>query len=94
VTGLAKEGIGGDALGLDLAFLLAGARSLLTTHWDVSAHASADFSVRFYQKWLLEGSTRAEAWREAIFQLMDAPGSAGQPSEYYWAAFSLSGDWR
>ena len=94
VTGLAKEGIGGDALGLDLAFLLAGARSLLTTHWDVSAHASADFSVRFYQKWLLEGSTRAEAWRGAILQLMDAPGSAGQPSEYYWAAFSLSGDWR
>jgi len=94
VTGLAKEGIGGDALGLDLAFLLAGAQSLLTTHWDVSAHASADFSRRFYQKWLLEGATRAAAWRAAILELRDASTTGDLPGEYYWAAFSLSGDWR
>ena len=40
VSGLAKEGIGGDALGLDLAFLLSGAQSLLATHWNIPADAS------------------------------------------------------
>jgi CHAT domain-containing protein len=94
VSGLAKEGIGGDALGLELAFLLAGAQSLLTTHWNISAGASADFSIRFYQKWLAEKSTRAQAWRQAVLDLMKEATPSDIPGEYYWAAFSLSGDWR
>jgi CHAT domain-containing protein len=94
VSGLAKEGIGGDALGLDLAFLLSGAQSLLATHWNIPADASADFSVRFYQRWSVERSSRAEAWREAVLHLMHGDGSSTAPGEYYWAGFSLSGDWR
>jgi tetratricopeptide (TPR) repeat protein len=94
VSGLAKEGIGGDALGLELAFLLAGAQSMLTTHWNVSAAASADFSIRFYQKWLVDKLTRAQAWREAMLDLMKEETPSDLPGEYYWAGFSLSGDWR
>lgn len=94
VSGLAKEGIGGDALGLELALLLAGAQSLLTTHWNVSAAESADFTIRFYRKWLLENATRAQAWQAAVFELMDQEHPPGIPGEYYWAGFSLSGDFR
>ena len=94
VSGLAKEGIGGDALGLELAFLLSGAQSLLTTHWNIPAGASADFSIRFYQKWLVEKSTRARAWREAVLDIMNETSPSSIPGEYYWAGFSLSGDWR
>jgi CHAT domain-containing protein len=94
VSGLAKEGIGGDALGLELALLLAGAQSVLTSHWNIPADASAEFSVRFYRRWLLDGETRARAWRAAVLELAGENAGAAVPAEYYWAGFSLSGDWR
>jgi CHAT domain-containing protein len=89
VSGRAKEGIGGDALGLEWAFFLNHASSLLASHWNVDATWAAKFSVKFYQKWLVEKASRAVAWRETVLELM---GESSQP--YYWAAFSLSGDWR
>ena len=93
VSGLAKEGIGGDALGLEWALLQAGATSLLATHWNVNGEWVAEFSEMFYQKWLFEGVSRAVAWRESVLELMKKNSAAKHP-EYYWAAFSLSGDWR
>ncbi|PSB16995.1 CHAT domain-containing protein [Phormidesmis priestleyi ULC007] len=98
VSGLAKEGIGGDALGLEWALLQAGATSLLATHWDVDVEWVAEFSEMFYQKWLFEGVSRAVAWRESVLNLMKKNSlpeyEATKHLEYFWAAFSLSGDWR
>lgn len=92
VSGLAKKGIGGDALGLEWAFLLAGASSLLSTHWNVDVESASLFSLKFYQKWLSgKRVSRATAWRETVFELMAVP-IAAAPQD--WAAFSLSGDWR
>ncbi len=95
VTGLAKEGIGGDALGLEWAFFQVGASSLLATHWNAHAKWAAQFSVNFYQKWLFEQASRAQAWRETMLEIMDShEENLPDPKPYYWAAFSLSGDWR
>ena len=94
VSGLAKEGIGGDALGLEWALLQMDARSLLATHWNVPADASADFCIRFYEKWLSEKKSRAQAWREAMLELTEQEYDGGEPEPYYWGGFSLSGDWR
>jgi CHAT domain-containing protein len=94
VSGLARESISGDALGLEWAFLQAGATSLLSTHWNIPASASAEFSVRFYQKWLVNKLSRAASWRETILELMDVQWGSQNPPPYYWAGFSLSGDWR
>lgn len=92
VSGLAEEGLGGDALGLDWAIMQAGASSLLASHWDVSASFSSEFFVRFYGLWFEEGLSRAEAWRNTVLGLMESGGDLANP--YVWAAFSLSGDWR
>lgn len=92
VTGLAREGIGGDALGLDWAFFQQGASSLLASHWDVSAELSSEFFLRFYRSWLERGSSRATAWRQTVLGMMGEQGALANP--YAWAAFSLSGDWR
>jgi hypothetical protein len=89
VSGLAKEGIGGDALGLEWAFLQIGANSLLSSHWNVDAVWAAKFSIKFYQKWLTQRVSRAIAWRETVLELMEE-----SPNPYHWSAFSLSGDWR
>lgn len=92
VTGLAREGIGGDALGLDWALFQQGASSLLASHWNVSAELSTEFFLRFYRSWLERGSSRATAWRQTVLEMMSEQGALANP--YAWAAFSLSGDWR
>jgi CHAT domain-containing protein len=92
VSGRAKEGIGGDAIGLDWALMLAKASSLLSTHWKVTAKSSKRFSQTFYQYWLFEKNySRAQAWQKTVLDLMENQETS---SPYDWAAFSLSGDWR
>ncbi|HEY2151202.1 MAG TPA: CHAT domain-containing protein, partial [Vicinamibacterales bacterium] len=91
VSGLSREGRGGDALGLEWALIQAGATSLLASHWYISARLAADFFERFYQHWLVDGMSRAAAHSMAI---ADIRGSAGEDAAHAWAAFSLIGDWR
>jgi CHAT domain len=92
VVGLAREGIGGDALGLDWAMFQLGASSLLAAHWYVSAELSTEFFLRFYRAWIEQGQSRAAAWRQTILGMRKEGGALAAP--YAWAAFSLSGDWR
>ena len=92
VSGLAKEGIGGDALGLDWALIQAGASSLVSTHWKVSAACAARFFALFYEKWLEEGRPRATAFRETTLELLSG---VHTPEDLRrWTAFSLTGDFR
>lgn len=94
VSGLSEEGVGGDALGPEWSLLMAGARSVLSTHWNIPVESSADFSIRFYQEWLLNGLSRAQAWRSAVLSQMDEKKPFEGDQAYRWAAFSLAGDWR
>lgn len=92
VTGKSTEGRGGDALGLEWAMLLHGASSVLSSHWNLKARQSARFCQNFYENWLHQGLSRAEAWHAAA---LDAAGTgATESNSRDWAAFSLSGDWR
>jgi hypothetical protein len=92
VSGIAKEGIGGDAIGLDWALMLAKASSLLSSHWNVEAASSKVFCQTFYQYWLFEENySRAQAWQKTVIDLMESQKTS---SPHDWAAFSLSGDWR
>ncbi|UCD58293.1 MAG: CHAT domain-containing protein [Candidatus Hydrogenedentota bacterium] len=91
VTGLAEEGIGGDALGMDWALTQAGAVSRLVSHWNVSAVSASEFYVHFYSNWIDKGMSRKDAWRATILELQRPGSSYGI---YDWAPFSLSGDWR
>jgi hypothetical protein len=92
VSGLAREGIAGDALGLDWAFIQAGAASLVSTHWNVSAAAAARFFTRFYARWIDDGQPRASAFRATLLELLGGDRSPDALSQ--WSAFSLTGDFR
>ena len=92
VSGLAKEGIGGDSLGLDWAFIQAGASSLISTHWKVSASCAGRFFTLFYEKWVEGQQSRASACREAILELLNNDYEASSLQQ--WTAFSLTGDFR
>lgn len=92
VSGLAREGLAGDTLGLDWAFIQSGASSIISTHWDVSAAGAAAFFTRFYTRWLEDGQSRASAHRETMLELL---GKERSPDALRrWAAFSLTGDFR
>ncbi len=97
VSGQSKEGIGGDALGLDWALLQSGASSLLSTGWDIDVYWANDFCRLFYEAWQ-NGQSKAAAHRQACLALKakrkneTTPGDLTSP--YYWAGFSLTGDWR
>ena len=91
VSGLAEEGLAGDALGLEWALLAKGATMVLASHWDVDYRSAGAFCRHFHQAWLHQGVSRIAAWREAVTRTrMDPEG--GSPDD--WAAFSLAGDWR
>lgn len=92
VSGLSREGIGGDALGLDWAFTQAGAASLLTSHWNVDARVAAPFVRKFYELWLGKRNSRAKALAQVMTAFRAQADLFGQPRS--WAAFSLTGDWR
>lgn len=91
VSGLAKEGRGGDALGLEWAFLARGADTVLASHWNVLYPSAGAFCRRFCKAWLGDRKRRIDAWREAVAATRDDP-EGGSPDD--WAAFSLTGDWR
>ncbi len=92
LSGLAKEGVAGDILGLDWALIQSGARSIISTHWEVSAACAAEFFERFYTGWIHDGKPRATAWREAKLALID--GDLSPVALERWSAFSLTGDFR
>ena len=87
VSGLMREGVGGDALGLEWALMLRNADSILSTHWNVSARESSAFCISFYKQWLATRKSRAAAWRRSCLALKGK-------GALQWSSFSLSGDWR
>lgn len=91
VSGLSREGLGGDALGLDWALVNAGARSILSSHWFISARQAAQFFDRYYRFWLGENQSKAMAFQNTIRDLQENSDTANM---HQWSAFSLSGDWR
>lgn len=86
-----KEVTGEGDLGLSRGFLYAGAHAVLATLWSVDDRATAAFMDRFYQALIQQHQPAGVALRTAQDWMRhhdrwNAP--------YYWAAFSLTGDWR
>ena len=94
VTGYSLEGIAGDAIGLEWAFLQKGAVSLMSTFWNVDINVSNTFMTLFYDQWLARGQSKASACQHAMLAIRDKAFFPDAPEEFGWAAFELIGDWR
>jgi CHAT domain-containing protein/tetratricopeptide (TPR) repeat protein len=90
-TGLCKD-IKGEGLdGLMRGFMYAGAARVVVSLWNVNDKATADLMTKFYEKMLKQGerpsaalrAAQVEMWRQKQWQ-----------SPYYWAAFTMQGEWR
>ncbi len=90
-TGLGKEIKGEGIIGLTRGFMYAGATRVLVSLWSVDDQATSVLMVNFYQGMLKNKLSPAEALRQAQIALQKNPDWS---SPYYWAAFTLQGEWR
>jgi len=90
-TALGKEVRGEGLVGLTRGFMYAGASTVVASLWKVDDEATAELMKRFYTNMLRQGMTPAAALRAAQNSIRQEP---QWHSPYYWAAFTLQGDYR
>lgn len=107
-TGLGETAGGEGVLGLQRAFQVAGAKSVLASLWEIPDLATSLLMQRFYENLWDKKMGKAQALSEAqLWMLKEGPSRGldlaepGQPAlqskrllPKSWAAFVLSGDWR
>ncbi len=90
-TGLGREIRGEGLIGLTRGFMYAGAARVLVSLWDVSDQGTSELMPRFYKGLLEQGLTPAAALRQAQLAMLNSP---QWRDPYYWAAFTLQGEWK
>jgi CHAT domain-containing protein len=90
-TALGKDVRGEGLIGLTRGFMYAGARRVVASLWKVDDAATAEFMKRFYLSFLQRKSSPAAALRQTQNEMRDIPRFR---SPYYWAGFTLQGDWK
>ena len=90
-TALGKSAHGEGLIGLTHAFLSAGAASVLATLWRVDDRSVATLMTGFYRALRTAAESKAGALRRAQLQLIESLPFA---HPYYWAGFSVFGDYR
>ena len=66
-------------------------RAVVVSLWNVSDEATAELMARFYHEILKNGKRPAAALQAAQISMLNEQDFA---SPYYWAAFTLQGEWR
>jgi hypothetical protein len=87
-SGEVKNGEG--VMSLQRAFRIAGAQTVLASHWKVSDTATSALMTEFIRRWRA-GEQRVRAWREAQLTLLR---SKDFSNPFFWSAFTLTGEWR
>lgn len=91
-TGVGQLHQGEGLISLARGFLYAGARSIITTLWQINDQANYTLTARLYQK-LRKGKRKSEALREAKLEQIKASDNLNA-HPVYWAAFVSVGNQR
>ncbi len=90
-TGLGKNVQGEGLVGLTRGFMYAGAKRVVVSLWSVNDLTTASLMHIFYQKMLQEHQNPVAAMRAAQLEMWNY-GIGKAP--YYWAAFTIQGEWQ
>jgi CHAT domain-containing protein/tetratricopeptide (TPR) repeat protein len=90
-TGLGKQVRGEGLVGLTQGFMYAGARRVVVSLWNVNDKATADLMQRFYRHMLKDNQSPSASLRAAQIEMWN---QKQWHSPYYWAAFTMQGEWR
>ena len=89
-TGLGEVVQGEGLIGLTRGLMYAGTPRVVTTLWEVSDKKTAALMEKFYGNILRQNLRPAEALRTAQLELFR---SRNWMAPYFWAAFTLQGEW-
>jgi CHAT domain-containing protein len=87
-TALGREIKGEGMIGLTRGFMYAGAARVLASLWSIDDRATADLMRRMYGAMLGQNLRPATALRAAQLEM------AKTKVPYYWAAFTIQGEWK
>jgi CHAT domain-containing protein len=103
-TGIGDIKQGEGVMGLRRAFLLAGARRVLATLWRVPDEQTEELMTDFVKRWQPSakggsasggGAPAVKALRESQLAMIERlRKEKGQAHPFFWAAFTMTGDWR
>lgn len=89
-TGLGKDVKGEGLIGLTRGLMYAGSKRALVSLWQIDDIGTSKLMPKFYEA-VLKGKSSTTALREAQLKLWQGK---DWHEPYYWAAFTLQGDWR
>ena len=89
-SALGEELQGEGLMSLTRAVHFAGARSVISTLWQVDDRKTAELMTSFHKS-LRSGQPKDEALRTAQLEMLS---SRTGLMPFYWAAFTLQGDWK
>jgi CHAT domain-containing protein len=90
-TGLGKVIKGEGLIGLTRGFMYAGSPRVVVSLWSVNDEATSELMTKFYEKMLQDKLKPAAALRQAQIEMLKNDKFA---APYYWAAFTLQGEWK
>lgn len=90
-TGLGKDVSGEGLVGLTRGLMYAGGRRLVVSLWNVNDAGTSVLMQEFYKEMLQQNKTPANALRAAQKELWSNP---EWRSPYYWAGFTVQGEWQ
>jgi CHAT domain-containing protein/predicted negative regulator of RcsB-dependent stress response len=90
-TGLGEEVKGEGLVGLTRGFMYAGSPRVVVSLWSVDDEATSELMKKFYTNMLRKNLKPAAALRTAQMEMSRQPNYA---APYYWAAFTLQGEWK
>ena len=92
-TALGREVKGEGLIGLTRGFMYAGAARVVASLWEVNDEATAELMKLFYQG-IERGERYTAALREAQLKWLERYQEGREKrSPYYWAAFTIQGEW-
>ncbi|MEG4623748.1 tetratricopeptide repeat protein [Microcoleus sp. w1-18aA5] len=90
-SGMGQNVKGEGMVGLTRGFMYAGAQRVAVSLWNVDDEGTSVLMQKFYQKMVQQKLAPAAALRAAQIEMMQ---QEKWKSPYYWAAFTLQGEWK